>query len=124
MSRLTIPRPNALPVVAPDQDLVCTWQISVHLPLAGQHRRWVDAEAAGQALDGQLARLQRVREIVTVLTESFRGWTARQSPQEYVLEIESDLTDAPSVEATLREHGVGPDEAAVRVQYARRWGIL
>ncbi len=124
MSHLTIPRPPALPVVAPGQELVCTWQISVHIPLTAPRQRWGDADGLARSIDHQLAGLVRVHEIVTVLTDRFRGWTARQNTRELVLMIESDLTDAPSVESVLHEHGISPDEAVVRVQYARRWGIL
>lgn len=105
-------------------ELVCTWQLSVHLPIASRHLRAEAAEDVLPVLEDHALRIQRAREVVELLTTHFAGWSVRQNGHEVVLVAQSDAVDVPGVQGLLREHGIGAGEAVVRVQYARRWGIL
>ncbi|MCI1747588.1 MAG: YeiH family protein [Acidipropionibacterium sp.] len=84
--------------------LTCTWTVSVRI---------------ARRPDGD-----RSETIIAALADRFDGWSVRRRRRETVLSIRTDAVDAPAVEAALRQWGIPPAEAAVSVQYARRWGVL
>jgi rRNA processing protein Krr1/Pno1 len=72
--------------------------------------------------DALALRLERIAQMVQILTEAHKDWAITAKKDYILLEtVTFDFTEAVKI---LKEHGFANDDFVLRVEYSRAWGMI